>query len=77
MDLTQRKLIKSEWESIEIPLQNAEIEIVQLIVTGVKNVTIKTNKAISLLSYLKVDNNSEMEDYLYNKYINNKLLILY
>ena len=76
MDLTQRKLIKSEWESIEIPLQNAEIEIVQLIVTGVKNVTIKTNKAISLLSYLKVDNNSEMEDYLYNKYFDKKIKVI-
>uniref|UniRef100_A0A6C0B0A9 Uncharacterized protein n=1 Tax=viral metagenome TaxID=1070528 RepID=A0A6C0B0A9_9ZZZZ len=73
MDLTQRKLIKSEWESIEIPLQKEEIEVLQLIILGVQNVNIKTNKAISLLSYLKVENNAEMEDYLYMKYFDAKI----
>jgi len=73
MDLMQRKLIKSEWESIETPLPKEEVEVLQLIIAGVHNVNIKTNKSISLLSFLKVENNGEMEDYLYNKYFHEKV----
>jgi len=68
MDLTQRKLNRSEWESIEVPVSEEEKEVLQLIINGTSSVNIKYNKATSLLSYLKVENNSEMEDYLYNKY---------
>jgi hypothetical protein len=68
MDLTQRKLNRSEWESIEVPVSAEEKEVLQLIINGTAFVNIKYNKAISLLSYLKVENNNEMEDYLYNKY---------
>jgi len=68
MDLTQRKLNRSEWESIEVPVAAEEKEVLQLIINGTSAVNIKYNKDISLLSYLKVENNNEMEDYLYNKY---------
>ena len=73
MDLTQRKLNRSEWESIEVPVCSEEKEVLQLIVDGTSNVNIKYNKSISLLSYLKVENNAEMEDYLYNKYFDAKI----
>lgn len=68
MDLTQRKLNKSEWESIEVPVSDSEKEILRLIIAGTENVNIKYNAAISLFTFLKVDINSEMEDYLYLKY---------
>ncbi|NDA89424.1 MAG: hypothetical protein EBY20_00700 [Alphaproteobacteria bacterium] len=68
MDLTQRKLNKSEWESIEVPVSESEKAVLQLIISGTENVNIKYNPAISLLSFLKVENNSEMEDYLFVKY---------
>lgn len=68
MDLTQRKLNRSEWESIEVPVSAEEKEVLELIINGTTAVNIKYNKDISLLSYLKVENNNEMEDYLYNKY---------
>jgi len=68
MDLTQRKLNKSEWESIEVPVSDSEKEILRLIIVGTENVNIKYNSAISLFTFLKVDINSEMEDYLYLKY---------
>lgn len=68
MDLTQRKLNRSEWESIEVPVSAEEKEVLQLIINGTAAVNIKYNKDISLLSYLKVENNNEMEDYLFNKY---------
>jgi hypothetical protein len=70
MDLTQRKLNKSEWESIEIPVSESEKAVLQLIISGTENVNIKYNPAISLLSFLKVENNPEMEDYLFVKYFN-------
>jgi hypothetical protein len=40
MDLTQRKLNKSEWTSIEVPVSPSEIDILNLIVAGFKNVNI-------------------------------------
>ena len=73
MDLTQRKLNKSEWESIEVPVSAEEKEVLQLIINGTAAVNIKYNKNISLLSYLKVENNNEMEDYLYNKYFDARI----
>ena len=73
MDLTQRKLNRSEWESIEIPVSMEEKEVLQLIIDGTKSVNIKKNKSISLISFLKVENNSEMEDYLYNKYFDSRI----
>ena len=44
MDLKQRKLSKSEWESIEIPVSKAETEILRLITNGFSNVHLKVNK---------------------------------
>jgi len=73
MDLTQRKLIKSEWESIEVPLPKEEVDILHLIIEGTKNVNIRTNACISLLSYLKVENSDEMEDYLYHRYFDARM----
>lgn len=73
MDLTQRKLNKSEWESIEIPVSDSEKTILQLIMDGTENVNIKFNAGISLLTFLKVDNNDEMEDYLFVKYFSNRV----
>lgn len=73
MDLNQRKLNRSEWESIEVPVSAEEKEVLQLIINGTTTVNIKYNKDISLLSYLKVENNNEMEDYLYNKYFDTRI----
>jgi hypothetical protein len=73
MDLTQRKLNKSEWESIEIPVSEAEKTVLQLIINGNENVNIKYNAAISLLSFLKVENAPEMEDHLFTKYFDSKI----
>jgi len=73
MDLTQRKLNRSEWESIEVPVSAEEKEVLQLIINGTNAVNIKYNKSISLLSFLKVENNNEMEDYLYNKYFDARI----
>ena len=67
MDLKQRKLSKSEWESIEVPVPLTEQEILKLISDGYDNVNIKYNKHMSLFSFLKIEYSEAMEEYLYNK----------
>jgi len=73
MDLQQRKLTKSEWESIEIPVSQDEIEILTLIMRGYSNVNIKYNKADSLFTFLKIEYTEQLEDYLFNKYFSEKV----
>ena len=68
MDLTQRKLDKSEWESIEVPSTDNEKEILQLMIRGFHDVNLKYNNIKSLFNYLKIEYKETMEDYLYNKY---------
>lgn len=68
MDLNQRKLTKSEWESIEVPVSDNEKEVLSLICKGYHNVNIKYNNHISLFGYLKIEFSALMEDYLYYTY---------
>ena len=68
MDLTQRKLSKSEWDSIEIPVSIDEESILKLITSGFTDVNIRTNKTNSLFSFLKIEYSRQMEDFLYNKH---------
>jgi len=73
MDLNQRKLNKSEWETIEQPVCKDEIEILKLIIDGFHNVNIKYNKTNSLFGHLKIDYTEVMEDYLFNKYFSENI----
>ena len=80
MDLNQRKLIKSEWDSIEIPVSQEETEILNLITKGFHDVNIKINNNDSIFTYLKIEYSVKMEDYLYNKYLREiveKILLTY
>jgi hypothetical protein len=73
MDLNQRKLTKSEWESIEVPVSFQEKDVLNLIIQGFHNVNIKYNKHNSLFQFLKIDYSESMEDHLYNKYFAPKI----
>ena len=73
MDLKQRKLSKSEWISIEIPVAKSEIEILQLIKNGYSDVNIKINKTDSLFTYLKIEYSTQIEEFLYAKYFADKI----
>ena len=68
MDFNQRKLIKSEWESIEVPVSNEEKHILNMIVKGSNNVNIRINNNLSILSYLKIDFSEKINDFIYIKY---------
>jgi hypothetical protein len=73
MDLKQVKLSKSEWESIEIPVSDKEKEVLSLITQGYTDVNIKINKTNSLFTYLKIEFNPEIEEFLFNKYFGDKI----
>jgi len=73
MDLKQRKLNKSEWESIEIPVSESELDILQLIIKGYHDVMIRINKNNSIFSYLKIEFSEKMEDYIYNRFLRKRV----
>lgn len=69
MDLIiQQKLTKSEWNSIEVPVSAAEKSVLKLIQDGYSDVSIKYNDNNSLITFLKIEHNVQMENYLYNKF---------
>jgi len=68
MDINQVKLNRSEWESIEVPVSKAEIDILNLIINGYNDVNIKININNSIISFLKIDYSEKIEDYVFNKY---------
>ena len=68
MDLTQNKLSKAEWNSIEVPVSDDEKRILRLIDDSSSNINIKTNDHLSMIQYIKLDKNAFNESYLYTKY---------
>lgn len=73
MDLKQRKLTKSEWDGIEIPVHKDELEILRLIVDGFSNVHLKVNKTDSIFTHLKIEYNPQIEEFLYSKFFADKI----
>ena len=69
MDLKQRKLNKSEWNSIEVPVSTHEKHILNLIISGFHDVNIRINHHNSIFTFLKIEYTTKMEDFVYNKYI--------
>lgn len=69
MDLQQRKLTKSEWDSIEKPISSNEKEILKLIIDGYEKVGIKYNKQHTILGYLKMEQTSHLDDYVLSRYL--------
>lgn len=76
MDLKQRKLSKSEWDSIEIPVSKNEISILQLITSAFNDVHLKVNKTDSIFTFLKIEYNAQLEEFLYVKFFADKIKTL-
>ena len=68
MDLSQSTLSKSEWETIEVPVSDAEKKILKMIIQGYDNINIRINETQSLYSYVKIEPSDEIDYYLYKKY---------
>ena len=77
MDFTQRKLSRSEWDSIEMPVSQSELEILELISSGYSNVQISINKSKSIFTFMKIEYSSQIEDYLYNKFLEPVISVLF
>ena len=69
MDLKQRKLNKSEWESIEVSVSDSELNVLNLIKSGFHDVTIRNNTNNSIFTFLKIEYSERIEDYIYNKFL--------
>jgi hypothetical protein len=69
MDLTQRKLTKAEWTSIELPVAADEKRINELICAGYHNVNLVRNPTMSLLKYMKIAFSEQIDTYLYVQYL--------
>jgi len=76
MDLTQRKLVKAEWESIELPVSKTEQDILKLITLGYHDVQIGVNNTNSLFTYLKIEYSPQIEEFLYAKFFADKIQTL-
>jgi hypothetical protein len=67
MDLNQSKLTRSEWDSIERPVDKDEMKIIKMISNGFNNTEIKFNENVSLISFIKLgDVNDAMHYHIYN-----------
>ena len=73
MDLSQTKLTRAEWNSIEIPTEKKELDIIKLICKGYHNVNISDNKTLSLLQYLKIRPTKVIHEYIYCTYLQKRV----
>ena len=74
MDFTQKKLTRDEWNNIEIPVNDTEREILNMIIKGYNEIDIIINDNLSLVSVLKIENiNNSLELYLFNKYFKDEI----
>jgi hypothetical protein len=76
MDLTQLKLSKSEWISIEIPVSIQEKKILNIINSGYTNINIRSNDHESMISIMKMNYSLEIEQYLYLKYFDKDIQLM-
>ena len=77
MNLDQDKLTKNEWESIEIPSNEDEIEILKLLIKGYDNVNIIENNTQTILTFLKISESDIMHNYIFTKYIQPDIIEIY
>jgi len=68
MDLTQNKLTRAEWESLEVPVSANERTILDMISTGYNNPDVCINETQSLFSFIKIDISNDAELFLYKTY---------
>jgi hypothetical protein len=73
MDLTQSKLSRSEWNSIETPVSENEIAILKLIANGFQNTNIRHNEHKTLIQIMKLEKTHHIENYLYHLYFQEQI----
>ena len=73
MDFSQSKLTKKEWESIEAQVSLDEKEILKMIDSGYSDCSIFQNKNVSLLNFLKMEEDDSLHGTLFEKYFQEKI----
>ena len=69
MDLTQQKLVKSEWEFLEVPVDAKEKTILNIIYNAYGNTGYSQNDSMSLLGFMKIGSDDDsFHFYLYEQY---------
>jgi hypothetical protein len=68
MDLTQSKLSRAEWNSIEISVPEDELFVLKMINEGSTNVNIKSNRHLSIIQFMKLEKTASNETCIYEKY---------
>ena len=68
MDLTQSKLTKAEWQSVEIPVCAEERTIAEMICKGFHDVNHHHNPSSSLMSHVKITPSPDVHQQLYVTY---------
>lgn len=76
MDLTQRKLTRHEWNSIEKPVSSDELRIIRLIQDGYENVQIKRNTTQTIIQHLKVADSDDIDSFVFTRYIQGYMTIV-
>ena len=66
--LTQSKLSRSEWETIEVPVTEDEKKILLLIQNGYGNINKKQNYTKTIIQLTKIESSKESDLFLYKKY---------
>lgn len=77
MDLSQVKLTKYEWGSIEILCSAKEQEVLQMIIAGYHDASIHSNGHKSLVGIMRLENyehQAKLDACLYSKYLKAKIL---
>ena len=73
MNFSQQKLRKDEWEAMEVPLDAAEKEVLDLLMNGYDNTNITKNNNLSLISFMKISNDNVFHTYLYDRYFKKQI----
>lgn len=68
MDLSQEKLTKAEWKSIEIPVVAQEQKILKLIMAGFENPDIRIPLNQSIATFMKLTMDDAMEAYVFHEF---------
>jgi hypothetical protein len=74
MDLFQTKLSKSEWIGIEKPVNEKEMNVMNIIKNGWINPTYKSNDTKTIASYIKIAYNDTIDYFIYDIYLKDTLM---
>lgn len=68
MNLSQRKLNKAEWNSVEIPVSDDEKKILKLIKDAYANINMYYNDTLSIMVFLRINNTLSNQVHIFEIY---------